>query len=234
MDAVGGALLANFLVLLIGLIAAVAVGIVLHMFVFGPKAKDPNASSTVKFMNGQHFLPLSVIRITYYALAVYLIFVGISKCITGGYTGINGILQYTVLGNIILRIVYEAVLALRKSAGIDTDSNTAEEPKLDKPLVQPRPAVPQYQQPMYQQPAQQYQQPVQPGQPAPMQYQQPAQFQQPAPMPVPAPAPAPAPVHIPTAQPAPIQQQPVASACPGCGKPLKPGAKFCPFCGKSV
>lgn len=246
LGAVNGTILANFLVLLIGAIAAVAVGIVLHMFVFGPKAKSDNPGKLAEYANGKRFLPLSVIKVTYYAIAVYLVFMGVSQCILSGYSGINGILQYTILGNVILRIAYEAVLAIRKNAGLDTENHTADEPKVNQPLVQVRPQQPQqpqqYQQP-YQQPQQQYQQPYQ--QPVPM--TAPVQ-QQPAPAPVPQPAPAPAPQPAPVPQPvpampvpAPVQpaqptqpvqlDKPTVAVCANCGKEIKADAKFCPFCG---
>lgn len=256
LGAVNGTILANFLVLLIGAIAAVAVGIVLHMFVFGPKAKSDNPGKLAEYANGKRFLPLSVIKVTYYAIAVYLVFMGVSQCILSGYSGINGILQYTILGNVILRIAYEAVLAIRKNAGLDTENHTADEPKVNQPLVQVRPQQPQqYQQP-YQQPQQQYQQPYQQPQP---QYQQPYQQpvamtapvqQQPAPAPIPQPAPVPAPQPAPVPQPvpsmpeavsAPVQpaqptqpvqlDKPTVAVCANCGKEIKADAKFCPFCG---
>lgn len=232
LGAVNGTILANFLVLLIGAIAAVAVGIVLHMFVFGPKAKSDNPGKLAEYANGKRFLPLSVIKVTYYAIAVYLVFMGVSQCILSGYSGINGILQYTILGNVILRIAYEAVLAIRKNAGLDTENHTADEPKVNQPLVQVRPQQPQ----QYQQP---YQQPV--PMTAPVQ-------QQPAPAPVPQPAPAPAPQPAPVPQPvpampvpAPVQpaqptqpvqlDKPTVAVCANCGKEIKADAKFCPFCG---
>lgn len=259
LGAVNGTILANFLVLLIGAIAAVAVGIVLHMFVFGPKAKSDNPGKLAEYANGKRFLPLSVIKVTYYAIAVYLVFMGVSQCILSGYSGINGILQYTILGNVILRIAYEAVLAIRKNAGLDTENHTADEPKVNQPLVQVRPQQPQqYQQP-YQQPQPQYQQPYQ--QPVPMtapvqQQPAPAPVPQPAPVPAPQPAPVPQPVPAPAPQPAPVPQpvpsmpeavsapvqpaqptqpvqldKPTVAVCANCGKEIKADAKFCPFCG---
>lgn len=205
MGAINGTLLANFLVLLIGAIAAVAVGIVLHMFVFGPKSKSANPGKFAEYANGKRFLPLAVIKVTYYAVAIYLVFMGISQWIMNGYTGINDFIQYTILGNVILRIAYECVLAVRKSAGIDTDNNTADEPKITAPVIRPQPVQPQYQQPQYQA------------------YQQPAPVPQPVPEPVPAPQPAP----VEPVQPA----APATVFCGKCGKQIKADAKFCPFCG---
>lgn len=227
MGALNGTILANFLVLLIGGIAAIAAGIVLHAFVFGPKAKSANPGKLAEYANGKRFLPLAVIKVTYYAVAVYLVFMGVSQCIMSGYSGINGILQYTILGNVILRIAYEAVLAVRKNAGLDTENNTADEPKVNQPLIQPKPQ-PQYQQPQQPQQYQPYQQPASvPVQQPAAPYQQPASvpvqqtavpYQQPEAAPVPQPAayyqqPAPAPVQ--QSVPAPVPQTvPVSASVP--------------------
>ena len=156
-----GSCLGIFIVLLIGAFAAVAVAIVLHMFVFGPKTKAANPGKLAEYANGRRFLPLAVVKVTYYAIAIYLVFMGIGEWIMNGYSGINGFIQNTIIGNVVLRIAYECVLAVRKNAGLDTDNNTADEPKENKPLIQPQPAQPQYQQPVQQpQQYQSYQQPV--------------------------------------------------------------------------
>ena len=229
-DSISNAFTANFVLTLLGAIIAVAGGIVLHMFVFGPKAKDPNASKLFKIANGQHFLPVSFIKVAYYAGAIYLVFLGISILPIMGGRGIPAFIGIAIFGNVILRIAYELVMAVRKAAGLDTENNSADEPKENKPLIvmqpKPQPQYQQFQQPQYQQPGQpmyqqppqtQYQQPAQPQyqQPAPApvpqaapQYQQPAAPVQPVPTPV---QPAPAPVQsVPTpVQPVP---QPVAAA----------------------
>lgn len=239
-----GTRLASFIVLLIGFLGALAAAVMLSMTVFNARGKGTNISKTNKFANGQSFLPLSLVKITYYTAAIFLVFKSISAIITSGYHGIVDMLVYLVLGNLILRIAYETVLAVRKNAGLDTDNNTALEPKTDKPLI---PQAPQYQQPapMQQnyQAQPQYQQPVQ----AQQNYQQPEQtpvyrstpVPQAAPAPVQQTAPAPVPqtVPAPAAEPAPAVQldKPVeltAPTCPHCGKNIKPGARFCPFCGQ--
>ena len=218
-----GTLIANFLVLLLGLIASVTVGFLLHYFVFSKKdaPRSPGADKYVKYKNGQHFMPLSIIKITYYSLFVYNIFMGISEMITGGFTGINGFLQYAVIGNVILRILYECVLAIRKNAGLDTDNNTAEEPKVNKTA-----AKPQYQN--YQQTA-----PAPATQPVP----EPAPMAQPVPASVAQPVPeaVPAPVELAKSAPSEAAQEEAAATafCVHCGKQIKANAKFCPFCGSS-
>lgn len=248
-NAIYGSFIANMIIGLLGVVASVAGSIVLDKLVFGPRAKDKNASKAAKVANGQHFLPLSFIRIGYYACAIYLVFLGISMFPLLGISGVPAFFGVAVIGNIVLHFVYELLLAARKNAGLDTDGDTAAEPK-----VEPQPAAQPYQQ--YQQP-QQYQQMPQYQQvpPMPQQYQQPAPapvpqpvppMSQPAPAPVPqpvppmpqpAPAPVPQPVPpmpqpVPTPQAAPAPQAAGDMACPHCGKLMKAGAKFCPFCGK--
>ena len=252
LGAISGTILANFLVLLIGAIAAVAVGVVLHMFVFGPKAKSANPGKLAEYANGRRFLPLAVVKVAYYSIAIYLVFMGIAQWILNGYSGINGLIQYTIIGNVVLRIAYECVLAVRKNAGLDTENNTADEPKVNQPLIQPQPQYQQsqyqqsqYQQPQYQQPQQYqgYQQPMPAPQPAPA----PAPVPQPAPAPapVPQPVPAPAPVPQPIPAPAPVPQ-PVPEPAPAPvelaksdpqpvpAEPAQPAAVFCGGCGKQI
>ncbi len=250
LENIQNAFTANFVLTLVGAVAAVVVGAVLHKLVFGPKSKDPNADKISKFANGQHFLPAGFIKGAYYAGAVYLLFLGISLFPLFGFSAINAFIGISVFGNVVLRIAYELVMAARKNAGIDIDNKTAEEPKVEPVKIPVLPPQPQYQQPgqfaqpQYRQPApQQYQQPV------PQQYQQPAQqqYQQPAPQPQyqqSAPAPQqyqqPAPVQnvqaeAPVQTAAPVQAEaPQAAVCPGCGNPVKPGAKFCAVCGKPL
>lgn len=235
-NAIYGSFIANMIIGLLGVVASVAGSIVLDKLVFGPRAKDKNASKAAKVANGQHFLPLSFIRIGYYACAIYLVFLGISMFPLLGISGVPAFFGVAVIGNIVLHFVYELLLAARKNAGLDTDGDTAAEPK-----VEPQPAAQPYQQ--YQQP-QQYQQMPQYQQvpPMPQQYQQPAPSpvpqpvppmpQQAAPAPVPQPAPAFVPQPAPEPQAAPAPQAAGDMACPHCGKPMKAGAKFCPFCGK--
>lgn len=253
-DSISNAFTANFVLTLLGAIIAVAGGIVLHMFVFGPKAKDPNASKLFKIANGQHFLPVSFIKVAYYAGAIYLVFLGISILPIMGGHGIPAFIGIAIFGNVILRIAYELVMAVRKAAGLDTENNSADEPKENKPLIvmqpKPQPQYQQFQQPQYQQPAAPVQPVPTPVQPAPAPVQSVPTPVQPVPQPVAAapvqneiPQPVPAPVQsIPTpaepaAQTIPTPVQPAPSAetiCAACGKPMKPGAKFCPFCGKPV
>ena len=236
-NAIYGSFIANMIIGLLGVVASVAGSIVLDKLVFGPRAKDKNASKAAKVANGQHFLPLSFIRIGYYACAIYLVFLGISMFPLLGISGVPAFFGVAVIGNIVLHFVYELLLAARKNAGLDTDGDTAAEPK-----VEPQPAAQPYQQyqqmPQYQQVPpmpQQYQQPApapvpQPVPPMPQQVA-PAPVPQPVP-PMPQPAPAPAPQPVPTPQAAPAPQAAGDMACPHCGKLMKAGAKFCPFCGK--
>ena len=205
--ALSGGLIANFLVLLLGLILSVGGAVLLYWKVFSPRVKDPNAGKFAKYANGQRFLPLAVVKVAYYALAMFLVFVGISKCITT-IDGFVAILEYAVVGNVVLRILYETVLAARKNAGLDTDNNTAEEPRESQAMFEPKiPAVP------YQQPQQTVQPQYQP-QSQPMNYYQPVQ-QVSAPQPVPAPVPQPVPTPAPAPQPVPTPvPQPVPAPAP--------------------
>lgn len=236
-----GVYLARFLIILIGAVVAVAAGILAHVLYFGPKSKDPYASNVCKFANGQRFLPVSVIKCAYYAAALFLVFEGIAAFPVSGFSGITTFISTAIFGNIFLRIGYELVMAARKNAGIDTDNNTAEEPKTSNVVIpQISNVQPQYQGPQYQT---QYQQPVQQAQPVQPQFQQPVQphYQQPAPAPVSQPVfqqPAPVQqvqpqqVQQPAPAPAPAPQAAQDFPCPSCGKLLKAGAKFCPYCGK--
>lgn len=252
-SAISGAVIANFIILLVGLLLSVAGGIFLQWKVFGPKAKDPDAGKFAKYANGQYFLPLPIIRITYYTLAIFLVFLGISKCITE-LSGFVNILGYAVVGNVILRILYETVLAVRKNAGLDADSGTASEPKEDRPMFEPKiPAVP-YQQPQqtqhpqyepnqYSQPQQQFPQYQAQVQQAPVPEPVVNTVPQPVPQPVVNAVPQPVPEPVVNAVPQPVPQpaapasQPVelnkdSAFCQFCGREIKANAKFCPYCGK--
>ena len=220
--ALSGGMIANLLLTILGLVISVAAGILLYWKVFGPKAKDPSAGKFMQYANGQRFLPLCIVKITYYSLAAFLVFIGIAKCITT-IDGFGAIFKYVIVGNVVLRILFETVLAVRKNAGIDTDNNTADEPKDSQSAFEPKlPTIPyqqpqQTQHPQYQPNAQAAQpvQSVQPVQPVqPVQHVQPVPVQPvnavptpvepvPAPMPAPAPIPAPAPAPMPVPEPVP-------------------------------
>lgn len=219
--ALSGGMIANLLLTILGLVISVAAGILLYWKVFGPKAKDPSAGKFMQYANGQRFLPLCIVKITYYSLAAFLVFIGISKCITT-IDGFGAIFKYVIVGNVVLRILFETVLAVRKNAGIDTDNNTADEPKDSQSAFEPKlPTIPyqqpqQTQHPQYQ-PNAQAAQPVQPVQPVPVQpvnavptpvepvpAPTPIPEPVPAPMPVPEPVPAPAPIPAPAPAPMPI------------------------------
>ena len=261
--ALSGGMIANLLLTILGLVISVAAGILLYWKVFGPKAKDPSAGKFMQYANGQRFLPLCIVKITYYSLAAFLVFIGIAKCITT-IDGFGAIFKYVIVGNVVLRILFETVLAVRKNAGIDTDNNTADEPKDSQSAFEPKlPPIPyqqprQTQHPQYQ-PNAQAAQPVQSVQPVPVQpvnavptpvehvpAPMPVPEPVPAPMPVPEPVPAPAPIPepvpastpIPAPAPQPVPAQPGANSasafCTYCGNAVKPGAKFCPFCGKPL
>ena len=235
--ALSGGMIANLLLTILGLVISVAAGILLYWKVFGPKAKDPSAGKFMQYANGQRFLPLYIVKITYYSLAAFLVFIGIAKCITT-IDGFGAIFKYVIVGNVVLRILFETVLAVRKNAGIDTDNNTADEPKDSQSAFEPKlPTIPyqqpqQTQHPQYQPNAQAAQpvqsvQPVQPVQPVPVQPVQPVQpvpvqpvnavptpvEPAPAPMTVPEPVPAPAPIPEPVPAPAPIPE-PVPAPMP--------------------
>ena len=209
--ALSGGMIANLLLTILGLVISVAAGILLYWKVFGPKAKDPSAGKFMQYANGQRFLPLYIVKITYYSLAAFLVFIGIAKCITT-IDGFGAIFKYVIVGNVVLRILFETVLAVRKNAGIDTDNNTADEPKDSQSAFEPKlPTIPyqqprQTQHPQYQ-PNAQAAQPVQSVQPVPVQpvnaVPTPVEHV-PAPMPVPEPVPAPMPVPEPVPAPAPI------------------------------
>lgn len=223
--ALSGGMIANLLLTILGLVISVAAGILLYWKVFGPKAKDPSAGKFMQYANGQRFLPLYIVKITYYSLAAFLVFIGIAKCITT-IDGFGAIFKYVIVGNVVLRILFETVLAVRKNAGIDTDNNTADEPKDSQSAFEPKlPTIPyqqprQTQHPQYQPNAQAAQpvQSVQPVQPVqPVQHVQPVPVQPvnavptpvepvPAPTPIPEPVPAPAPVPEPVPAPAPIPE----------------------------
>ena len=218
--ALSGGMIANLLLTILGLVISVAAGILLYWKVFGPKAKDPSAGKFMQYANGQRFLPLYIVKITYYSLAAFLVFIGIAKCITT-IDGFGAIFKYVIVGNVVLRILFETVLAVRKNAGIDTDNNTADEPKDSQSAFEPKlPTIPyqqprQTQHPQYQ-PNAQAAQPVQSVQPVPVQPVnavptpvEPA----PAPMTVPEPVPAPAPVPEPVAAPMPVPE-PVPAPTP--------------------
>ena len=177
--ALSGGMIANLLLTILGLVISVAAGILLYWKVFGPKAKDPSAGKFMQYANGQRFLPLCIVKITYYSLAAFLVFIGIAKCITT-IDGFGAIFKYVIVGNVVLRILFETVLAVRKNAGIDTDNNTADEPKDSQSAFEPKlPTIlyhqpQQTQHPQYQPNAQAAQpvqsvQPVQPVQPVPVQ-----------------------------------------------------------------
>ena len=224
--ALSGGMIANLLLTILGLVISVAAGILLYWKVFGPKAKDPSAGRFMQYANGQRFLPLCIVKITYYSLAAFLVFIGIAKCITT-IDGFGAIFKYVIVGNVVLRILFETVLAVRKNAGIDTDNNTADEPKDSQSAFEPKmPTIPyqqpqQTQHPQYQ-PNAQAAQPVQPVQPvlvqpmnavptpvepvpAPMPVSEPVPAPMPVPEPVPAPMPVPEPVpaHMPVPEPVP-------------------------------
>ena len=249
--ALSGGMIANLLLTILGLVISVAAGILLYWKVFGPKAKDPSAGKFMQYANGQRFLPLCIVKITYYSLAAFLVFIGIAKCITT-IDGFGAIFKYVIVGNVVLRILFETVLAVRKNAGIDTDNNTADEPKDSQSAFEPKlPTIPyhqpqQTQHPQYQPNAQAAQpvqsvhavptsvepapapQPVHAPVPAPAPGPEPVPAPKPVPEPVPAPTPIPEPVPAPTPIPAPAPQ-PV---------PAQPGANsasaFCTYCGNAV
>lgn len=140
-------MIANLLLTILGLVISVAAGILLYWKVFGPKAKDPSAGKFMQYANGQRFLPLCIVKITYYSLAAFLVFIGIAKCITT-IDGFGAIFKYVIVGNVVLRILFETVLAVRKNAGIDTDNNTADEPKDSQSAFEPKlPTIPYHQPP---------------------------------------------------------------------------------------
>ena len=226
--ALSGGMIANLLLTILGLVISVAAGILLYWKVFGPKAKDPSAGKFMQYANGQRFLPLYIVKITYYSLAAFLVFIGIAKCITT-IDGFGAIFKYVIVGNVVLRIMFETVLAVRKNAGIDTDNNTADEPKDSQSAFEPKlPTIPyqqprQTQHPQYQPNAQAAQpvQSVQPVQPVPV---QPVPVQPvnavptpvepvPAPMTVPEPVPAPTPIPEPVPASTPIPE-PVPAPTP--------------------
>ena len=244
--ALSGGMIANLLLTILGLVISVAAGILLYWKVFGPKAKDPSAGKFMQYANGQRFLPLYIVKITYYSLAAFLVFIGIAKCITT-IDGFGAIFKYVIVGNVVLRILFETVLAVRKNAGIDTDNNTADEPKDSQSAFEPKlPTIPypqpqQTQHPQYQPNAQAAQpvQSVQPVQPVPVQPVNAVPTPvEPVPAPTPIPEPVPAPTPIPAPAPQPVPAQPGANSasafCTYCGNAVKPGAKFCPFCGKPL
>ena len=224
--ALSGGMIANLLLTILGLVISVAAGILLYWKVFGPKAKDPSAGKFMQYANGQRFLPLCIVKITYYSLAAFLVFIGIAKCITT-IDGFGAIFKYVIVGNVVLRILFETVLAVRKNAGIDTDNNTADEPKDSQSAFEPKlPTIPyqqpqQTQHPQYQPNAQAAQpvqsvQPVQPVQPVPVQPVNAVPTPvEPVPAPAPIPAPVPAPMPIPEPVPAPMPiPEPVPAPAP--------------------
>ena len=257
--ALSGGMIANLLLTILGLVISVAAGILLYWKFFGPKAKDPSAGKFMQYANGQRFLPLYIVKITYYSLAAFLVFIGIAKCITT-IDGFGAIFKYVIVGNVVLRILFETVLAVRKNAGIDTDNNTADEPKDSQSAFEPKlPTIPyqqprQTQHPQYQ-PNAQAAQPVQSVQPVPVQpvnaVPTPVEHV-PAPMPVPEPVPAPMPVPEPVPAPAPIPEpvpapmsvpEPVPAPAPIPAPapqpvPAQPKANsasaFCTYCGNAV
>ena len=228
--ALSGGMIANLLLTILGLVISVAAGILLYWKVFGPKAKDPSAGKFMQYANGQRFLPLCIVKTTYYSLAAFLVFIGISKCITT-IDGFGAIFKYVIVGNVVLRILFETVLAVRKNAGIDTDNNTADEPKDSQSAFEPKlPTIPyqqpqQTQHPQYQ-PNAQAAQPVQPVQPVPVQpvnavptpvepVPAPTPIPEPVPAPMPVPEPVPAPMPVPEPVPAPMPiPEPVPAPMP--------------------
>lgn len=75
--ALSGGMIANLLLTILGLVISVAAGILLYWKVFGPKAKDPSAGKFMQYANGQRFLPLCIVKITYYSLAAFLVFMAL-------------------------------------------------------------------------------------------------------------------------------------------------------------
>lgn len=218
--ALSGGMIANLLLTILGLVISVAAGILLYWKVFGPKAKDPSAGKFMQYANGQRFLPLYIVKITYYSLAAFLVFIGIAKCITT-IDGFGAIFKYVIVGNVVLRILFETVLAVRKNAGIDTDNNTADEPKDSQSAFEPKlPTIPyqqpqQTQHPQYQ-PNAQAAQPVQSVQPVPVQPVNAVPTPvEPAPAPMTVPEPVPAPAPVPESVPAPMPvPEPVPAPTP--------------------
>ena len=111
--ALSGGMIANLLLTILGLVISVAAGILLYWKVFGPKAKDPSAGKFMQYANGQRFLPLYIVKITYYSLAAFLVFIGIAKCITT-IDGFGAIFKYVIVGNVVLRILFETVVDIKK------------------------------------------------------------------------------------------------------------------------
>ena len=111
--ALSGGMIANLLLTILGLVISVAAGILLYWKVFGPKAKDPSAGRFMQYANGQRFLPLYIVKITYYSLAAFLVFIGIAKCITT-IDGFGAIFKYVIVGNVVLRILFETVVDIKK------------------------------------------------------------------------------------------------------------------------
>ena len=123
-NAIYGSFIANMIIGLLGVVASVAGSIVLDKLVFGPRAKDKNASKAAKVANGQHFLPLSFIRIGYYACAIYLVFLGISMFPLLGISGVPAFFGVAVIGNIVLHFDCVELTCLLTHLTSDTSYRT--------------------------------------------------------------------------------------------------------------
>ena len=200
------------------------------------------------FLNFRKMFGDILIRILYVCTAIYLTISGVCSSIIAG--NLIYVVQYTIIGNVIARLVYELLMVLislcrnvadinRKMGGTPVPPSAPVSPVNQEPAApaqpfqRPEPVKPAEPQPAA--PAQPFQRP-EPVKPVESQPAAPAQsFQRPEPpkmqtvkpdIPVESPFQRPAVNNVPEAT-----QQADTKFCRNCGKRIAADAADCPFCG---
>ena len=180
------------------------------------------------FLNFRKMFGDILIRILYVCTAIYLTISGVCSSIIAG--NLIYVVQYTIIGNVIARLVYELLMVLislcRNVADINRKmGGTPVSPSAPVSPVPQEPAVPE--QP-FRRP-----EPVKPAEPQPAAPEQPFQRPEPPKMQTVKPdIPVESPFQRPAANNAPeAAQQADTKFCRNCGKRIAADAADCPFCG---
>ena len=205
------------------------------------------------FLNFRKMFGDILIRILYVCTAIYLTISGVCSSIIAG--NLIYVVQYTIIGNVIARLVYELLMVLislcrnvadinRKMGGtpvspsapvspVPQDPAAAQPAAPAQPFQRPEPVKPAESQPAA--PAQPFQrpEPVKPAEPQPAAPAQPFQRPEPPKMQTVKPdIPVESPFQRPAANNAPeAAQQADTKFCRNCGKRIAADAADCPFCG---